>query len=81
MLECFWFLPTGLVWRVDYKRLDYKPLATVLVEQQRTKNNIQAADGPVPNGIYTQMPTTPIAPDPALAQPGSAPCDLLTYFI
>lgn len=72
VMQCFWFLPTAELWRVDYKRLDYEALATLLLQQQQKKRGVEAADGPQPSGVYAQVPQAPVAPNAALAQPDSA---------
>lgn len=59
---------------MDYKRLDYEPLATLLLQRQQQNESIAAADGPEPSGVYTQVPTAPVARNPSLAEAGSAQC-------
>lgn len=58
--QCFWFVPTGDLWRVEYQRLEEQP-------QDATSNTtpeVTAQDGPDSNvGTYAQQEQQPVSPN------------------
>lgn len=45
-MQCFWYVPTGQLWRVDYQRLEDQPDDAI----SNTTPQVTAMDG-MPNGI------------------------------